>query len=172
MVSLCAFLLRQEGKAGEKRLERMSRGARIASLRIEDGVTRKIMRLKELRGKRRVVLIAGAGEQLKKAMEDAENMSEQISASNLVIVPFVYDNDESVSLTACRMKPYGIEEWRKWMASERETAKKQMREAGDVLVVIIRLDGKVGARSAGAPLWPKLVAEVAKLPKADKYGKP
>lgn len=173
VVALCAALLRFENKAGERRLERMSRGARIASLRIEDSVTRQIVRLKDLRGKTRVVLVAGASDNVVETMKSAEPLKDNLSKSNLLIVPFISGEDENVNVRNWRMQSYGKDEWSRWYESEREVAKARLSgKPDDVLVVIVRLDGKVGARSVGVPMWPKLIEEIAGLPQRDQYGKP
>ncbi|CAN8066604.1 unnamed protein product [Agarophyton chilense] len=172
VVALCAFLLRLETKAGVRRLERMSRGAQIANLRFEDSVTRKITQLKELRSKFRVVLVAGGKEDVSQVMRNAEQLRDQISKAGLLVIPFISDEMEQVPARNWRMQPYGKEEWKRWLASERDAAKKRMKDANDVLVVVIRLDGKVGARSVGAPLWSRLVEEVSRLPSKDQYGMP
>lgn len=163
-----------ETKAGERRLERMSRGARIASLKVEDAVTRQVVQLKDLRGRIRVVLVAGKKEFVTKAMTDAEEVKEGVSQSNLLIIPYVVDGDEKeMDLKNWRMTPFVNEEWKRWYDAECEVAKGKLKEkVEDILVVIIRLDGKVGARSAGAPMWNKLIEEIAKLPKKDQFGKP
>jgi len=174
VVTVCALLLRSETKAGERRLERMSRGARIASLRIEDAVTRQILRLKDLRGRSRVVLVAGTAAKVREAMANAEEAREGLSKSNLLIIPLVADGSSSeISETNWRMQPFGKDDWLKWYEGERDIAKARLgAKADEVLVIIIRLDGKVGARSAGAPLWTKLIDEIARMPLRDQYGKP
>lgn len=174
-MGICAVLLRLELKAGERRLERMSRGARIGSLRIEDSATRQVLQLKELRGRTRVVLVAGTVEKVSEAMANAEKVKENLSQSNLLIVPFVVDpkGESEVALRSWRMRPHIREEWRKWYKGERDVLKARLgSKAGEVLVVIVRFDGKVGARSVGVPMWNRLIEEVKKLPTRDQYGKP
>lgn len=175
VVTICSLLLRVETKAGERRLERMSRGARIASLRIEDSATRQVLRLKDLRGRTRVVLAAGTEEKVLEAMSRAEEVKEGLSKSNLLIVPYIVSSTDAAdaSLRSWRMQPYAPDEWRKWYEGERAVAKARLgAKAEEVLVVIVRLDGKVGARSVGAPMWEKLIDEIAKMPVRDQYGKP
>lgn len=174
-MALCAFLLRTETKAGERRLERMSRGARIANLRVEDTVTRQVLPLKALRGRSRIVLIAGKGAKVLEAMDSAMEQKESLSKSNLLIVPFITNNEDSLTLTSksWQMQPYGTGDWKKWFNGEVDVAKARLGpRADEILVVIIRLDGKVGGRSVGAPMWTRLVAEISRLPKRDQYGKP
>jgi hypothetical protein len=39
-------------------------------------------------------------------------------------------------------------------------------------VMVIRKDGKVGARTVGPPAWPKLLKQIQMLPQQDQYGTP
>lgn len=175
VVGICALLLRLEVKAGNRRLERMSRGARIGGLRIEDSATRQVLQLKELRGRTRVVLVAGSGKRVSESMAAAEKLKKDLSRSNLLIVPFIADSsaDSESTTRFWRMQPYIREVWRKWYEGERGILKARSgAQSGDVLIVIVRLDGKVGARSVGAPMWTRLIEEVRKLPNRDQYGKP
>lgn len=153
----------------------MSRGARIANLRVEDAATRKVMPLKELRGRSRVVLVAGNEEKVLETMASAAEQKEGISKSNVLIVPFVADGERNSKgkMRPWKLQPYGTEDWMKWFRSEKDVAKARLgSKADEVMVVIIRLDGKVGGRSVGAPIWTRLVADISKLPKRDQYGQP
>lgn len=175
VIGLCALLLRFETKAGERRLDRMSRGARIGSLRIEDSATRQVLQLKDLRGRSRIVLVAGTGKKVQEAMSTAEDIKDSLAQSNLVIVPFITDSNEETqrAMRFWRMRPYSEAGWGKWYQTEREVIKARLgAKAEEVLVIIVRLDGKVGARSVGSPMWLKLIEEIKRLPKRDQYGKP
>lgn len=183
VIALCAFLLQRENKAGERRLERMSRGARIARLRVQDAATRQTIQLKELRGRKRVMVVAGSAFSLASVLQDAQPFKRDIEASSLVVVPCIIpargrgsdgDASEGVESIARGWKflPYVTEEWGTWLDSERDVMKSRLKGRDDVIVIVIRLDGKVGARSVGAPVWQRLLDEVAKLPPNDKYGKP
>lgn len=176
VVTVCSLLIRAEIKAGERRLERMSRGARIASLRIEDSATRQVLLLKNLRGRSRVVLVAGTAEKVLEAMSRAEKVKEGLSTSNILIVPYIVSaaGAADASMRSWRMQPYASDEWQKWYKGEQDVAKVRLgAKAEEVLVVIVRLDGKVGARSVGVvPMWDRLIDEIAKMPVRDQYGKP
>lgn len=170
---MCGALLRFETKAGERRLERMSRGARIASLRVQDAVTRQVRTLKDLRGRTRVVMVAGPADKVIQAVDMSEEIRDGISKSNLIVIPYVTDQDNTgAELRNWRMKPFAVEEWKRWYDAERDVVNARLRQTSDVLVILVRLDGKVGARSVGAPMWPRLIGEIARLPKRDQYGKP
>lgn len=176
VIGLCAFLLRREAKAGEKRLERMSRGARIAKLRLEDVATRQVVTLKGVRGSKRIVVVAGRADAVKDAMKGAFPAREELEESSLRVVPLITEESDEVSseevLRGWRFVPFAQEDWMNWFAEEREISKKRLKDNDDVLVIVIRLDGKVGARSVGPPMWSKLIEEVKRLPPKDQYGKP
>lgn len=164
-----------EVRAGERRLERMSRGARIASLRIQDSATQQVLQLKDMRGRTRVVLVAGSEDKVLEAMSRAEDVKKGLSESNLIIVPYVVNPTEASerAMRSWRMQPYAQDDWRKWCEGERNVARVRLgAKAEEVLVVIVRLDGKVGARSVGAPTWQKLIDEISKMPVRDQFGKP
>lgn len=175
MITVCALLLRAEVRAGERRLERMSRGARIASLRVQDSVTQQVLRLKDLRGRTRVVLVTGTEDKVVDAMSRAEAVKSGLSESNLIIVPYILSptNASEEAMRSWRMQPYAQDEWNKWYEGERDVARARLgAKAEEVLVLIVRLDGKVGARSAGAPAWQNLIEEISKMPVRDQHGKP
>lgn len=173
-----AFLLRQETKAGERRLERMSRGARISQLRVEDVATRQVVTLKEIRGNKRVVVIAGRADGVMDAMTEAFPVRKELEESSLRIVPLVTEEYAGVTeeeiLRQWRFKPFARDDWLKWFKEERALVGKRLKNEGDVIVVVIRLDGKVGARSVGKPMWRRLLEEVRRIPpnSSDKFGKP
>lgn len=166
-----------EVRAGEKRLERMSRGARIAKLRLEDVATRQVVLLKDLRGSKRVVIVAGCSAAVEEALRDAAPLRDELEESSLRIVPLVVsDDNEAASVSTAprgwRYVPFVQGDWRRWYDEECKIIGKRLNKDRDVAVIIIRLDGKVGARSVGKPVWSRLVEEVRRLPPKDQYGKP
>lgn len=183
VIIICVLLLRFETAAGDRRLRRMSRGATVAALRTRDCVTEATNLLKDRRGKKRVVVIAGEARGVRAAVTGAEEVRERLDELEVEVIPFVMngedgrdgtEDEEVLARRGWRTLPVGREDWRRWFESERDAVKKG-KISGDgsqVLVVIVRLDGKVGARSVGAPLWPRLVEEVGRLPRKDQYGMP
>lgn len=180
VIAICAFLYRQDVKAGERRLERMSRGARIARLRVEDVGTRQVRELKELRGEKRVIVVAGSDAGVRGALESAAGLREEFEEVGLVVVPFVTSNVQGASVSAAqqdlgrawRYAPFAPADWAKWFETERSVVKAKLGGDGSVVVIVIRLDGRVGARSTGTPVWSRLVEEVRRLPAKDQYGRP
>ena len=184
-IALFATLLRLEARAGEKRLKRMSRGAALARLRVEDVATGAVSSVRERRGRARVVVVAGGARGVRAAMVAAEGARCELDALGVEVVPFIARGDEGdgdgvadeaiVARRGWRRFAAGRDEWRAWLDSEVSALRGKMRERareGDVVVLIVRLDGKVGARSVGPPLWERLVEEVRKLPNKDQYGRP
>lgn len=171
-----AFLLRQESKAGEKRMARMTRGARLSKLRLEDAATRKVTPLKDVRGSKRIVIVAGRADGVDESMKEALPFREELENSSLRVIPLVTKDYEGTSeveiMRPWRFKPFVKDEWLRWFSEERAIVGKRLKDEGDVIVIVIRLDGKVGARSVGKPTWKRLVEEVRKLPPKDQYGKP
>lgn len=181
VIALCGILLWREGKAGETRLERMSRGARIAALRIEDVATGLVVFLKDVRGSKRVVVVAGSRTAVTECVGKADALKADLQQAGLLVMPCVLDDDagradfrkEFVAL-GWRFFPFAMDEWLAWLQMEREVMQSRLSASDDdgVFVIVVRLDGKVGARSVGAPSWPRLLQEVSKLPPKDQYGKP
>lgn len=180
----CAFLWKLEQNSGNRRLERMSRGARVAKLKVNDFASGKVLRMAELRFQYRTVIVAGPFEKVASSLKDAQEFGDRISELNIKIVPLVthanvanyssiYSSETGVDRANWIADPYDETTWRTWLLSEIKLSSKSKSMSNDsVYVIIVRLDGKIGARSIGAPLWARLVNEVSTLPKSDRYGKP
>lgn len=171
------FLLRREMQAGEKRLARMTRGARLAKLRVQDSVTQSIRSLADMRGKSRVVVVAGRSTHVDEALKSASMVSNSLMRYNLSVVPVVIDSNEGDALSmpsaSWLLEPHITTEWKEWYEGEAEAMRNKLGDTvDDLMVLVIRLDGKVGARSTGTPIFEKLVAEVSALPSQDQYGRP
>eukprot|EP00172_Hildenbrandia_rubra_P001364 Plantae.Rhodophyta-Hildenbrandia_rubra.ctg19066.p1 GENE.Plantae.Rhodophyta-Hildenbrandia_rubra.ctg19066~~Plantae.Rhodophyta-Hildenbrandia_rubra.ctg19066.p1 ORF type:complete len:346 (-),score=61.94 Plantae.Rhodophyta-Hildenbrandia_rubra.ctg19066:2109-3146(-) len=186
VVGTCAYLLREEVRRGDKNLGRISRGAQLAALRIRLSVTGAIVSLGALRGKRRVVIVVGNEDGVSECVENAKKVSKGLEESSVVVVPYIkrakreiVDRSGLVLRTGPWIaEPVGDKEWSKWLESEESAVKRKSNRKGaadsrkQVRVLIVRMDGKVGARSLGPPMWQKLVDEIKKLPTNDRYGAP
>jgi Low psii accumulation1 / Rep27 len=171
-IGICAVLWKRDQDAGARRLERMSRGARIAKLRIEDSITRQPIRIGDLRSEFRVVIVAGPAAKIAATLQEAESVRKDLTKRQVKIVPLVVDStrsrgsadggDESVQLPLGTWiaRPLDASVWLDWLESEKEMSSKSKLPIDEVLVIIIKLNGKVGSRSIGAPRWPSLVSEV------------
>lgn len=180
VVALSAALLRFELRAGQRRLERIGRGARLAALRAQDSSGGAIRTLSTLRGKRRIAVVAGKTSAVLPAIYDAHQQRAALDAADLSVIPVFADLD-AIEQRRLELPPGGsyllqatdTASWRKWYDVEREAMRRYFSDAVDeCFVVIVRLDGKVGARGGGAPDFTKLVEEIGRLPSADQYGRP
>ncbi len=180
VIAACLAALRFEQKSGEKRLERISRGARLAALRISGGGVRGVRPFSSLRKERRIVIVGGKAGTVLSALYSAYERRENFDNSALSILPLFDDLDgvqerglELPPEGAYRLEAYDRAAWREWLDIERKAARRFLGDAvDDCIVVVIRKDGKVGARAAGSPDFDRLLDEVAKLPTKDRYGKP
>lgn len=159
MIALFVALLRYESNMGKKRLERMSRGARLGGLRVQDGMNGQVQMLKDFRGKKRVVIVAGDSDKVLQGLADADSVSGQLEENNVILVglPLGADSNDGQ-----RWQPYAISEWQKWLKTERDGLKQ-----AQVVVVIVKMNGRVGGRSKVVPsvgMWERLVEEVQRLP--------
>lgn len=177
-VALAVVLLRAELRSGERRLARIARGARLAALRVR--VSGGVRALSTLRGRRRVAVVAGAASAVLPALYSAHERREALDKADLSVIPYFADLDP-VQTARVELPPAGeyllgahnAQAWRTWYEVECATARSFFGDAVDeCLVVIVRLDGKVGARAPGAPDFDKLLAEIGRLPAADQYGRP
>jgi hypothetical protein len=172
-IGICAFLWKLDQDAGARRLERMSRGARMAKLRVEDSFTRQSIQIGKLRSEYRVVIVAGPAAKIAATLQEAETVCDDLTKHRLKIVPLVVDStrsrssadggDESVELPLGTWiaRPLGTSVWLDWLESEKEMSSKSKLPTDEVFVIIIKLNGKVGSRSIGAPRWSSLVSEVS-----------
>jgi Low psii accumulation1 / Rep27 len=180
VIGLCAFLWRREQDAGERRLERMARGAVFAGLKVEDPVTGKAVRLSEFRGQFRVVVVAGPRARVEACVADAAAVRDGLVSCAVKVVPLVTDvggeraDGHAVGSGAgtwfARPKEVGL--WRDWLRSEKAgSGRVDADEAADdnVYVIIVKMNGKIGSKSIGAPRWASLVDQVALLPTKDQY---
>jgi len=177
VVGAAVLLIRADNAAGKKRLDRLSRGAALAALTVEDelGIARK---LSYFRLKKRPVIVCGNADTVNAVMASAFSLRKELTEREVVVVPFikgeggsaVFESWESGEWLA---KPLRSDAWSQWMAKEAEAGRLRLSDMRETaFVVIVRKDGRVGSRSVGAPMWEKLIAEIDKIPKKDKIGRP
>lgn len=180
VITICALLLRYENKSGTKRLERISRGAKLAALRIVNPEER-IVKLSSLRRNNRVVIIAGKPAIVLKTLDQAYEAREQLRELSLQVVP-IFTGVDSVEESKIELPEndgnfllasYDKKSWKEWLDIEQNVARKTFGDKIDeCLVVFVRLDGLVGARMAGTPDFGRIVESVKSLPDKDMYGVP
>lgn len=182
VIAACLAALRLEQRAGKRRLERISRGARLAALRVSADGTKAVRSLSSLRKERRIVIVGGKSATVLSALYAAYDRREYFDNSALSVLPLFDDLDlvqerrlELPPNGTYLLEPYSRDRaaWGEWLGIEREAARRLLGDAvDDCILVVVRLDGKIGARAAGSPDFDRLLDEVAKLPTADRYGKP
>ncbi len=182
--AFCYWLWAREQNAGNRRLERMRRGARIAALTVKEPVSGRIVRLSEFRKQARVVIVAAPREKLVSTMLAAQKVKDDLAACKVMVAPFEIATSES-DKNAVSPEDYSAEDlrivgemprgswmatpanenqWKEWLASERALSASSSVTDDNVFVVILRMNGKVGSRSLGAPKWDQLTEEVRTSP--------
>jgi hypothetical protein len=148
--------------------------------------------LRGLRGRYRVILLAGTAAEVTRAINLAGRQGPELARLDVLLVPFFTDlADDSEGWRAMRdgspsgtwdpwlARPQDRAAFAAWLAAERaqaaDPAAAAAAAAGEdrlLRVFVIRRDGKVGARTVGPPAWPKLVTQIRALPLQDEYGTP
>jgi len=90
VVAGAVFLYQREIKAGERRLERLARGAMVGSLSVELS-NGKVVKVSDLRGSRRVLIVGGNSEKVKEILKSGKAFQKRLEERNLVVVPVAFD---------------------------------------------------------------------------------
>eukprot|EP00168_Porphyra_purpurea_P007380 TRINITY_DN1926_c0_g1_i1.p2 TRINITY_DN1926_c0_g1~~TRINITY_DN1926_c0_g1_i1.p2 ORF type:complete len:299 (+),score=102.67 TRINITY_DN1926_c0_g1_i1:511-1407(+) len=174
----CAFLLRQEVRTGERRMSRLARGASLARLKVTVPPKEVITKLGGLRSKRRLVILAGREPILTAAVASAEQFKEALYDRRILVVPLLLPPAAGAAEAEVTFptgnwiaSPVLASEWLEWFAEEKVAAKvNEERAADEVLVIIVKFNGRVGSRSMGMPAWSQLVGDIDTI--ADGEGPP
>lgn len=180
VLGACAFLLRQEVRTGERRLSRLARGASLARLKVSVPGTGQVTKLGALRSKRRMIILAGRAPALSAAVSSAEPFAQALYDRRILVVPLLLPSvadaagpaaSEAAAVAAADGSAFPTGnwiatpvlggEWLDWFAAEKVAAGViEAKAADEVLVVIVKFNGKVGGRSMGNPTWSKLVGDI------------
>lgn len=173
------FLYKNDLDAQESRYKRASKGAELAKLLIraspsllgdDDNVsttpfTTNLASLRRGRGiEKRVVIVAAGSEKMKEIIEDAKRLSDQLTMSDLVVVPVLLPSGaaptvDADSLPDCVALPVG-NNWRDLVDDECEEAIQQgVNAAVDGISIVVKKNGKVGQRTKGVFLG-RMVGDV------------
>ena len=167
--ALFAFLYSREEKAREKQMARIGREERLGRLRCELANGRGV-RLEDLRGFSRCVVVAGDDEYVKTAIEDAERVREALIERGVLIIPV------STSASGTTVAPPSAEdlkfratalrvgEWAEWVREQKEMA--NVRDDAGVYVGL-RMDGRVRSSGKGRVPFERFSVE---LPPVDSWG--
>lgn len=178
-LTICGFLLKGDLDAREKQMARLMREDQLGTCQIELA-NGKILRLGQLRGSVRPVIVVGTEEQVAQAVAAAEPLREKLAERGLMIVAVpMYqrasnasgaedDNSAAAETTLSlpplteddlrwRANPIRIGEWKAWFD---EQAAASNKGTGQGLYVGLRLDGRVRASGRGCPPWDIFAAQL------------
>jgi Low psii accumulation1 / Rep27 len=176
---LCGFFLKRDLDAREKQMARLLREDALGACRLELA-NGKLLRLGQLRGAARPVIVAGTPAQVKSALEAAEPYKEELALRGVLVIGLpIYLNSsgngsamtqESIEAAASselpplkkddlrwRAVPIRTDDWRKWF-DEQAAAASKATEKG--LYVGLRKDGRVRASGLGCPPWAQFAAQL------------
>jgi hypothetical protein len=166
-LAACAALLRNDLQAREKQMDRLLREDKLGACQLELANGR-VLRLAQLRGAARPVIVAGTPAQVATALEDAEPYKEVLADRGVLVICVPISNDPGgegsgeqplPALTSedlrWRAVPIRLDEWRRWFNEQASAAGKSMENG---LYLSLRLDGRVRGSGQGRPPWAKLAA--------------
>jgi 23S rRNA pseudoU1915 N3-methylase RlmH len=189
-LAVVGLLFQRDLQAQESRLKRASKGAELAKLSVRaskrliadsdlmesrgirgpagtsERFTVNLSSLRRGRGiEKRVVIVVGGSECIAKALEEASRLQEELSLSDLLVVPVVLpagvapEVASTDDLPDCVALPVGVA-WSGVVKDEAEEARKQDVDVNrDGFCVILKKNGKVGQRTKGIFLS-RMVGEV------------
>lgn len=161
-------------------MSRLARGASLARLKVSLPGTGQVTKLSALRSKRRMVILAGRTPALTAAVSSAEPYARALYDRRILVVPLLLPSAadaadpagaEAAAVAAADgsafpsgnwiATPVLGGEWLDWFAAEKVAARVDEAKAADqVLVVIVKFNGRVGSRSMGNPAWSELVGDI------------
>ncbi|RMZ53352.1 hypothetical protein APUTEX25_004840 [Auxenochlorella protothecoides] len=167
VVAVAAWLLRRDLKARGTAVNRVMREGQLGACEVQLQNGRRL-RLADLRGSARVVIMVGTREQVEAAVGAAEPFRERLQAAGVLLVPAaIYDQGSGTSdgaapqASAADLKwvaqPVRLAEWRTWF--EQQTKSQGTPTAGG-LYISLRLDGRIRASGRGSPPWEQLAAQL------------
>ncbi|CAD7701335.1 unnamed protein product [Ostreobium quekettii] len=161
------FLFRGDWQARKRQLTRILREEALSDLTVEL-VGGRLIRVGDLRGSARVVVVAGDAGQVTSAMQAAEAYKEELCRRGVfvVAVPIYGDGAGDARGTSSpskddvrwRGQAVRLEEWKGWFTDQLESTSGVSSANG--LYVGLRMDGRVRASGAGAPPWAAFVAQL------------
>ena len=149
--------------------------------------TGRLLRLAQLRGFARVVLIAGTPQQVAASLDAAAPFKEQLQERGVLVIPLPFVSGSSSSAAAAvgdvdadaaaaaaaatsaslappgkdelrwRASPIRMDDWRRWFEAQAALAGKNLENG---LYISLRLDGRVRGSGSGCPPWPVMAAQL------------
>ena len=170
-LGVCGYLLRGDLQAREKQMARLMREDLLGMCQVELS-NKKTLRLGQLRGSVRPVIIVGTEKQVSSALEVAETYRQALVGRGVLVIgiPMYESGDDQSTIPELvdddlrwRAKPIRINEWKAWF-DEQAAASGKTPDQG--LYVGLRLDGRVRASGRGCPPWDIFAAQ---LPPTDGF---
>lgn len=174
-LGFCGYFLKGDLDAREKQMARLMREDALGGCQLELANGR-VLRLAQLRGAARPIVIAGTASQVADALAAAEPHKQALVDRGVLLVPLpIYSSDgkslsqgtsqEEIGLIKpltsddlrWRAQPIRIEDWKKWFDDQATAASKV---TGQGLYVGLRMDGRVRASGVGCPPWAKFAAQL------------
>ncbi len=125
-LGVCGYLLRGDLEAREKQMARLLREDQLGMCQVELA-NKKVLRLGQLRGAARPVIVVGSQEQVRSALKLAEKYREPLMERGVLVIGIpVYDDGEGAEGAAedipelvaedlrWRAKPLRVNEWKAW----------------------------------------------------------
>ncbi|CAM9734492.1 unnamed protein product [Ectocarpus sp. 4 AP-2014] len=192
-IVVCVGLVKRDLDAQEGRMARMEIGAKLAGLKVrlqtkDDLSTVTLSALRRDRGRdKRVAVLVGGAETVKSSLESALPYGPALETSDILIVPLVLESRpgmtgggadmfrasgaesdlESAVGSAHVALPVALNRWQEYIDSEVETALSQgIDPLKEGFSLVLKKNGRIGARSKGCPPWGTLVGDVVRRKEA------
>eukprot|EP00903_Cladosiphon_okamuranus_P007018 g6826.t1 len=192
-IAVCVGLVKRDLEAQEGRMARMEIGAKLAGLKVrlqtkEDLSTVTLSALRRDRGRdKRVAVLVGGADAVKSSLESALPYGAALETSDILIVPLVLESRSGMSGGGAAMfqasgaendmesavgsahvaLPVALNRWQEYIDSEVETAVSQgIDPLKEGFSLILKKNGRIGARSKGCPPWGNLVGDVERRKEA------
>lgn len=172
-LGVCGLLLKQDLDARSKQLARLMREDALGACQLEL-TSGKVLRLAQLRGAVRPVLIAGTPSQVAASLKAAEPYRMALMERGVFVIPLPlyaeadkdaegvgYDQSDFFRSSSedlrWRGKPIRTDDWKRWFNDQASAASKETSEG---LYVGLRMDGRVRASGVGCPPWAKFALQL------------
>lgn len=174
-IGVCGYLLRGDLQAREKQMARLLREDQLGMCQVELA-NKKVLRLGQLRGAARPVIVVGSQEQVSTALKLAEKYRQPLMERGVLVIGIpMYgeaggessETDDIPELVAddlrWRANPVRVSEWKAWFDEQAGASGKAVDQG---LYIGLRLDGRVRASGRGCPPLDQFAAQ---LPPTDGF---
>ena len=160
-LGVCGWLLKGDLDAREKQMARLLREDLLGMCQVELA-NRKVLRLGQLRGAARPVIVVGSQEQVSNALKLAEKYRQPLMERGVLLIGIpMYPGGEASSSPDSteipelaeddlrwRANPVRVSDWKAWFDEQAGASGKSVEQG---LYVGLRLDGRVRASGRGCP---------------------